>query len=890
MTGSKQLKVERSASDADNPWPGLATFTEEQSGLFFGRDEEVRELTRRTERTALTVLFGQSGLGKSSLLQAGVFPRLRRAGYWPIYVRLDHGAGAPPPGEQVKQLVRADTVRAGTWTKPDVAKPGESLWEFFHHRDDRLIGTTGRTIVPVLVFDQFEELFTLGAGAGAERARAVAFMSELAELVENRPSERLVARLEVSSDEMEAFDFSRTDYRVVITLREDFLPHLESLKTIMPALMEERMRLARMTGVQALEAVIKPGGALVTEEVARTIVEFVAGARGGSAERLAELDVEPPLLSVICRELNQRRRTLGQEQITADLVSGNRREILTDFYERSVADLPPAMRQYVEDHLLTKSGFRDNVALETVLEAPGVTRPLVDTLVSRRLLRIEERLGVQRVELTHDVLADVISASRDSRREREALNEAQRQLVMQKEREAATRRSLVRARFVAAVAIVIMLVAAGSAVFGWINMRRARAAEQQAQQAQAGETKLREQAQAQEVTARQIAYAADMNLAMQAVKDSDMGRALELLNRHRSQPGQPDLRGWEWRYLWQQTHSDALSTLWRNPKGEINTVAASPDGKLLATGSYHMGGLIVWDPATHKQVALLTPHYGQIRAAFAPTGPLLAFAGMDLSPDANADQNSRLFLWNTATRQMVAEIRLEGFCLGLAFSRDGQSVVTSTTGDNGQLAVWRMPDGAPLRSFKAEQHSISPGTGFALSPDGTSAALGSADGGVRLVDLRNGGEVWRAKGSGGYLCAAAFSPDGKTLATGSGFSASGIRLWDAANGAEIGQLTGHTLWVSSLVFSPDGATLYSTSADQTIRTWDVATRQPLDVMRSHEGELWRLALLPDGHTLVSGSKDGDVSFWDASVRHQHRESLIWPEPVEGWKFATAGSA
>ena len=246
-------------------------------------------------------------------------------------------------------------------------------------------------------------------------------MAELAELVENRPPDALVARVEQSPAELDALDFGATDYRVVITLREDYLPHLESLKSIMPTLMDNRMRLTRMNGVQALEAVVKPGAGLVTEEVARAIVEFVAGARGGSIERLAELDVEPALLSVICRELNERRRTLGQAQITADLVSGNRREILTDFYERSVADLPEDMRAFVEDHLLTKSGFRDNLALETALEFRGVTRLLIDLLVNRRLLRIEDRLGVERVELTHDVLAEVIRASRDTRQQQAAL-------------------------------------------------------------------------------------------------------------------------------------------------------------------------------------------------------------------------------------------------------------------------------------------------------------------------------------------------------------------------------------------------------------------------------------------------------------------------------------
>lgn len=422
---SESTPTSAPAIDHDNPWPGLATFTEEQVAYFHGRDDEIDDLTQLARLRALVVLFGQSGLGKSSLLQAGVFPRLRANGFCPIYIRLDHAESAPSPTDQIKALLLSETAKVGTWTKSGTAQPGETLWELFHHRDDRLIDAGGRAIIPVLVFDQFEELFTLGAAAGARRDRAVAFMSELAELVENRPSEQLVARLEGSADELESFDFSRADYRVVITLREDYLPELEGLKTIMPAMMANRMRLARMTGTQALQAVIKPGAGLVTEEVACKIVEFVAGARGGSIERLAELNVEPALLSVVCRELNERRRTLGQAQITADLVSGNRREILTDFYDRSVNDLPPGMRSFVEDHLLTKSGFRDNLALETALEFPDVTPPLIHTLVARRLLRIEDRAGIQRVELTHDVLAEVVRNARDARLQRTAVEKAQ---------------------------------------------------------------------------------------------------------------------------------------------------------------------------------------------------------------------------------------------------------------------------------------------------------------------------------------------------------------------------------------------------------------------------------------------------------------------------------
>src|SRR5512132_4283301 len=90
------------AVDAQNPWPGLSAFTEEQQAYFFGRDEEAGEVLRRVKRKSLTVLFGMSGLGKTSLLQAGVFPKLRRGGYLAVYVRLDYQDGAPDLSAQIK--------------------------------------------------------------------------------------------------------------------------------------------------------------------------------------------------------------------------------------------------------------------------------------------------------------------------------------------------------------------------------------------------------------------------------------------------------------------------------------------------------------------------------------------------------------------------------------------------------------------------------------------------------------------------------------------------------------------------------------------------------------------------------------------------------------------
>ena len=465
--------------DPENPWLGLFSYTEATRAYFHGRDEEAAELARRVQGKLLTVLFGQSGLGKTSLLRAGLVPRLRNEGYCPVYVRIDYAADSPAPAEQIKQAIFRATAEAGHWTRPGSSIEGESLWEFLHHRGDLLRDAQGRTLTPLLIFDQFEEVFTLGQADDAGKRRASQFLQDLADLVENRAPAALEARLEKDDSAVEDFDFTRADYRVLIALREDYLAHLESIKGEMPSITQNRMRLARMTGAQALSAVLKPGGKLVSREVAEAIVRFVAG----DAE-LANAEVEPSLLSLICRELNAARQAQGRQEISTDLLAGSRETILSEFYERALADQPAGVRRVIEDELLTESGYRESLAEERVvkaLAAAGAAADALAILVNRRLLRIEDRLDMRRVELTHDVLSGVVLASREQRHAREAREAAERQLAAQREREAAIHRSLRRTRLVAGVCIVLMCVAIAGALFGWYNMQRTRAAKAEVQ-------------------------------------------------------------------------------------------------------------------------------------------------------------------------------------------------------------------------------------------------------------------------------------------------------------------------------------------------------------------------------------------------------------------------
>jgi len=464
--------------DRDNPWPGLASFTEQEAGFFHGRDGETADLLDIVRAAGLTVLFGKSGLGKSSLLRAGLFPRLRGEDYLPVAIRIDYGDAAPPPPEQVRLALQQACVEAEV--EAPAHRPGESLWEYFHRKDADFWDRRNRLVTPVLVFDQFEELFTLGRSSDAARRRGGLLLEDLSGLVENRPPAAL-KRLGDSGDaDTSGLDFGPSRCKVLLSLREDFLADLHKLKPLFPTILQNEIGLEAMSGSAAAEVVDESGGHLVAPGVTRRIVHFVAAsatsgespdaaAAGGN---LSALKVEPALLSVVCSELNARRRERGLAQITAELLVDSRQGILADFFERGVSDLPPEARRFVEDRLLTRGGYRISVALDDALAAEGegpacLTRELLDRLVSRRLLRIEERLGLQQVELTHDILAGPVRASRDSRRQREAAAAA-----AEKARQAAALKRRRRNRGAIGLALVVLCGAALVALKTWIEQRQ----------------------------------------------------------------------------------------------------------------------------------------------------------------------------------------------------------------------------------------------------------------------------------------------------------------------------------------------------------------------------------------------------------------------------------
>jgi tetratricopeptide (TPR) repeat protein len=439
-------EAEQIVLDAQHPWPSLHAFTRDHSTHFRGRDSEIEELVGCLRRRVLTVLFGLSGLGKTSLLQAGVFAALGRTEFVPILIRLDPEAKDIDLVEQIREqiclTIKGEDVRVARGPEAD-----EDLWSFFHRPDLDWFSPLGTRLNAVLVFDQFEEIFTRSHRDNAsieEMAESAAnrrhLLRELAALIENRPPDEVKDQIEEDPKLVSRYDFSQQDYRVVISLREDYLPQLEELKKRIPSIMENRFRLTRMNEHQALQAILEPGRDVIKEPVAREVVAFITGSSDLGTRRAKLREIDPALLSLMCSELNNQRLQDHLPLITSELLKGRSDRILDEFYRRCFEFIPEdkrlAARILVEERLLTGDKHRETLAVETVekeIKDKGLPSDTLERLVDKRLLQFDERHGLQRVELAHDILTKVVGEHRDKRKAMEEAGKLRRRELEERE-------------------------------------------------------------------------------------------------------------------------------------------------------------------------------------------------------------------------------------------------------------------------------------------------------------------------------------------------------------------------------------------------------------------------------------------------------------------------
>ena len=185
------------------------------------------------------------------------------------------------------------------------------------------------------------------------------------------------------------------------------------------------------------------------------------------------------------------------------------------------------------------------------------------------------------------------------------------------------------------------------------------------------------------------------------------------------------------------------------------------------------------------------------------------------------------------------------------------TVLSDTTAENEPYTQWGLPEGAKARLGKGGINDIT------CTQDGALLAVASQIG-IWIYDVQTSEALSLLTGHTGAVNRIAFSPDGKTLASGGNDNT--LRLWDVETQTEIGALEGHAGGPNSIWFSPDGRTLASRDDDNTLRLWDVDTQTQIRTLEGYTGTVESVSFSPDGKTIATGGQDEIVRLWDVSTR------------------------
>jgi WD40 repeat protein len=811
-----------------SPYKGLAPFEDSDLDalLFFGREREIEVIAANLIASRITVLYGPSGVGKSSVLRAGVAHRLR-------------------------QEQGAEVIVFSTWTGDPVAAlveaaggSGDSLADALADAADRAGGDL------YLVLDQFEELFLYHKQGGA-------FAEHLAQLPRR-------AGLRVN---------------VLIGMREDSLARLDALKAAIPNLLSNRLRLERLDRLAGTAAILGPVRRYnefvpadehiaiepqleqaILDEVTAGRVELGGAGRGVPLTARDENRIEAPYLQLVLARLWDVERARGSRTLRLSTLRelGGAERIVEDHLERAMSELTPREKgaaAAMYHFLVTPSGTKIAHGLGDLAGYAAVPEDeagrVLRRLTSERIVRASSTNGpsTTRYEIFHDVLADAVVAWR-GRYEAERALEAERLRHQQRQS---------RLRRIFAAALVAFAVMAAIAVYALAERSNAR------HQAAVAET---QRAKAQHnLTVAQSAKARETKALRKARASAVAQKRAARLAKAKEKTAREALAAERTARLGE---SRALGQA-RVAEGHAQSEAANARRQATnATVARHRA-----ERATRRAVLATAKEAKQRNIAQARKLEADARALLTEDPEASvrgalravaASHRARLdpSAVEDTLRNGLLALRVEavmsngGAVTTTHFSPDGSLVLVAGRGG----AALYGADGKLLRRLRPRVRL----TDATFSPDGSLVAGAGADGSARIWDVRSGAEVTPPLVHRGAVLTVAFSPDGKLLATGSADGTA--RLWLVAGGLPVGEPFVHPAGATAgddvrmVSFSRDGSRLLTVGSDRYARLFDVARHEK--VRDLDQGALVNVARFShDGSLIATAGGNEIVRIWNA---------------------------
>jgi WD40 repeat protein len=807
-----------------SPYKGLAAFGDSalDAMLFFGREGEREAIVANVLASRLTVLHGPSGVGKSSLLRAGVAQRLRALADGAAVVVHDSWADDPVAG----------VIESISGACPGLG-PTAGL-------ADTVAAALERTGEIYLLLDQFEEYFLYHGADGPLR-------EALPELL-RRPGLRV---------------------SVLIALRSDALAELDTFAVALPELFANLLRLDPLDRRAARAAIVGPlerYGELTDatyhaepelieaalDEIATGRVEF-----SGAASTPND-DVEAPYLQLVLERLWNEEQAGGSHVLRLDTFRrlGGADAIVRDHVHGTLAQLPAATEDAaasVVRQLVTPSGAKISHTVADLAEYTRVDaremRPLLETLVHERLVRAVDGAagGVTRYEIFHDVLAEPLLAWRSG-------------YQLERERIAA-RRQRRRLLLLSAAAFAALAVVAAIAAFALVQRSTARS---EARNAHARELVAQALASMPTDPAGSLASALEAAEIEPGTQTEDVLRSTLVAMREQRVihvGGSVVAAGFAPnRAVLLIAGSNGTAGLYDHNGTRLVQLARtsaytraawSQDGVLHATGDASgtvriygrttrvvdaYGPVVALSFSGHRvvigsgrRVQIVDGLDGPIRevvmngavaaSVLSPNGSLLAIAGRRAGQVTTEIRDSR-------TGHVRATLPERGIG-SMSFSADGRLLVTGST--DGTARLWTAATGRLLHTLTMQGHVLTE----QFSPDGKSLVTSSTDGTAALWDVRTGVRVLLLVGATGVAEAAAFSPDGKQITV--GFGDRFARIYSTQDGRLLATLAGHEDAVTSVGYDPTGLQIATGSDDGTVRLWSANAGDqlaPIDRRRS----------------------------------------------------------